>query len=29
VSVQDIIDNVIADIPLQAGDSINVKQRIF
>lgn len=29
VSVQDIIDNVTPDIPLQAGDSINVPQRIF
>jgi polysaccharide biosynthesis/export protein VpsN len=29
VSVQDIIDNLTADIPLQAGDSINVTQRIF
>jgi protein involved in polysaccharide export with SLBB domain len=29
VSVQDIIDNVTSDIPLQAGDSINVAQRIF
>lgn len=29
VSVQDIIDNVTPDIPLQAGDSINVAQRIF
>lgn len=29
VSVQDIIDNLTPDIPLQAGDSINVAQRIF
>jgi polysaccharide biosynthesis/export protein VpsN len=29
ISVQDIIDNVTADIPLQAGDSINVAQRLF
>lgn len=29
ISVQDIIDNVTPDIPLQAGDSINVSQRIF
>lgn len=29
ISVQDIIDNVTPDIPLQAGDSINVPQRIF
>ena len=29
ISVQDIIDNVQPDIPLQAGDSINVAQRIF
>ncbi len=29
VSVQDIIDNLTPDIPLQAGDSINVTQRIF
>lgn len=28
VNVQAIMDNVIADIPLQAGDSIDVKQRI-
>jgi polysaccharide export outer membrane protein len=29
LSVQDIIDNRIPDVPLQAGDSINVAQRIF
>jgi len=29
VSVQDIIDNLTPDVPLQAGDSINVAQRIF
>jgi polysaccharide export outer membrane protein len=29
VSVEAIIDNQIPDIPLQAGDSINVSQRIF
>lgn len=29
ISVQDIIDNVTPDVPLQAGDSINVAQRIF
>jgi polysaccharide biosynthesis/export protein VpsN len=29
LSVQDIIDNIEPDIPLQAGDSINVAQRIF
>jgi len=29
VNVQDIIDNAIPDVPLQAGDSINVPQRIF
>jgi polysaccharide export outer membrane protein len=29
ISVQDIIDNTIADVPLQAGDSINVPQRVF
>jgi polysaccharide export outer membrane protein len=29
VSVDDIIDNRIPDVPLQAGDSINVEQRVF
>lgn len=29
VSVEDIMDNRIDDIPLQAGDSIDVKQRAF
>ncbi|UQA64013.1 polysaccharide export protein [Polyangium aurulentum] len=29
ISVQDIMDNAIADVPLQAGDSINVPQRVF
>lgn len=29
VSVDDIIDNKIPDVPLQAGDSINVAQRVF
>jgi polysaccharide export outer membrane protein len=29
VSVEDIIDNKIPDVPLQAGDSINVAQRVF
>jgi polysaccharide biosynthesis/export protein VpsN len=29
VSVEAIIDNQIPDIPLQAGDSINVAQRIW
>jgi polysaccharide biosynthesis/export protein VpsN len=29
VNVQHIIENAIADIPLQAGDSINIPQRIF
>jgi polysaccharide export outer membrane protein len=29
VSVKAIIDNQIPDIPLQAGDSINVGQRIW
>lgn len=29
VSVEDIIDNKIPDVPLQAGDSINVDQRVF
>jgi len=29
INVQDIIDNLIADPPLQAGDSINIPQRIF
>lgn len=29
VSVKDIINNEIPDVPLQAGDSINVAQRIF
>lgn len=29
INVQDIIENQIADIPLQAGDSINIPQRVF
>jgi polysaccharide biosynthesis/export protein VpsN len=29
INVEDIIDNKIADLPLQAGDSINVPQRVF
>ncbi|HVY49539.1 MAG TPA: polysaccharide biosynthesis/export family protein [Minicystis sp.] len=29
VSASDIIDNRIPDVPLQAGDSINVEQRVF
>ena len=29
VSVEDIIDNKIPDVPLQAGDSINIEQRVF
>ncbi|KYF66032.1 sugsr transporter [Sorangium cellulosum] len=29
VSVEDIIDNKIPDVPLQAGDSINIAQRVF
>jgi polysaccharide export outer membrane protein len=29
VSVDDIIDNKIPDVPLQAGDSINIDQRVF
>lgn len=29
ISVDDIIDNAVPDIPLQAGDSINVEQRVF
>ena len=29
VSVDDIMDNKIPDVPLQAGDSINVEQRVF
>ena len=29
INVQDIIDNAIPDPPLQAGDSINIPQRIF
>ena len=29
ISVEDIISNEIADVPLQAGDSINVEQRVF
>lgn len=29
INVQDIIDNVIPDPPLQAGDSINIPQRVF
>ena len=29
VSVEDIIDNRIPDVPLQAGDSIDVEQRVF
>ncbi|MCC6556859.1 MAG: polysaccharide export protein [Polyangiaceae bacterium] len=29
VSVEDIIDNRIPDVPLQAGDSINIEQRVF
>jgi polysaccharide export outer membrane protein len=29
VSVEDIMDNKIADVPLQAGDSVNVGQRVF
>jgi polysaccharide export outer membrane protein len=29
INVQDIMDNMISDIPLQAGDSINVPQRVF
>ena len=29
VSVEDIIRNDIPDVPLQAGDSINVEQRVF
>lgn len=29
VSVEDIMDNRIPDVPLQAGDSINVEQRVF
>jgi hypothetical protein len=28
VSVQDIIDNAIGDPPLQAGDSVDVEQRV-
>ena len=29
VSVEDIIRNTSPDVPLQAGDSINVEQRVF
>ena len=29
VSAEDIIDNRIPDVPLQAGDSVNVAQRVF
>ena len=29
ISVEAIIDNEIADVPLQAGDSINVEERVF
>lgn len=29
VSVDEIIDNQIPDVPLQAGDSINIEQRVF
>lgn len=29
VSVEDIMENKIPDVPLQAGDSINVAQRVF
>ncbi|WP_437765535.1 polysaccharide biosynthesis/export family protein [Sorangium sp. So ce281] len=29
VSVEDIIDNKIPDVPLQAGDSIHIAQRVF
>lgn len=29
VSVEDIMDNRVPDVPLQAGDSINVEQRVF
>lgn len=29
VSVEDIMDNRLPDVPLQAGDSINVEQRVF
>ncbi|MDI1449610.1 polysaccharide biosynthesis/export family protein [Polyangium sp. 6x1] len=29
VSVEDIIDNAIPDVPLQAGDSINIPQRVW
>lgn len=29
ISVEDIMDNAIPDVPLQSGDSINVEQRVF
>lgn len=29
ISVEDIIDNKVPDPPLQAGDSVNVEQRVF
>jgi polysaccharide biosynthesis/export protein VpsN len=29
ISVGDIIDNAVPDVPLQAGDSINIEQRVF
>jgi polysaccharide export outer membrane protein len=29
ISVQDIMDNAVPDVPLQSGDSINVEQRVF
>lgn len=29
ISVEDIMDNRLPDVPLQAGDSINVEQRVF
>ncbi len=29
VSVEDIIENAVPDVPLQAGDSINIEQRVF
>lgn len=29
ISVEDIMSNAVPDVPLQAGDSVNVEQRVF
>ncbi len=29
ISVEDIMSNAIGDVPLQAGDSVNIEQRVF